>query len=629
MLKRFTAAALALLLCLPAWPVDTKISDLPTGTAPQNADKFVIARSGANFQLTWAQMVAAVTSSCSACLQVSNNLADLANIAIARTNLGLGTMALEATTSWLDKAGNLSGLASASSARTNLGLGSIATQAANSVAITGGSITGITDLAIADGGTGASDAAGARTNLGLGTMATEVATDYLAKAGNLAGLADVPTSRTNLGLGTIATQAANNVSISGGAITGTTISGSTGSFTTLAASSTVSGAGFSTYLASPPAIGGTVAAAGSFTTLAASSTVSGSGFSTYLASPPAIGGTAAAAGTFTPLTSTGLLTTAGEDSITAFAGGGQGSATALSATKNLHRVTTVATAGDSVKLPAALVGQAHYVRNDGATAMKVYGQSTETINGVASATGVLQSSGMGVWYVCTAAGQWTTTPALSMSFSTAGNIMLMQSASIGWSNSNSDPGAAATSQLSTADGSNILRVANGASAQIFRIYGTTTGPKYLSLSHNGTDGVVDTSASSGLLSLAPTNATSVTIGKPTLIATGSAANQLRASQATAPTCSTNCGTSPSVAGTDTAMIVTMGASGVPASGWVVTFNGTWAAAPSCVVQMALAGMVVGKQALTAATTTTTVTVVTNGTAPANSDKYAIHCIGVS
>jgi hypothetical protein len=85
---------------------------------------------------------------------------------------------------------------------------------------------------------------------------------------------------------------------------------SSGAFTTLSASSTVSGTGFSTYLASPPAIGGTAAAAGSFTTLSASSTVSGVGFSTYLASPPAIGGTTAAAGTFTTVTaSSGVFTT--------------------------------------------------------------------------------------------------------------------------------------------------------------------------------------------------------------------------------------------------------------------------------------------------------------------------------
>lgn len=110
---------------------------------------------------------------------------------------------------------------------------------------------------------------------------------------------------------TLTSPTINTGTISGGTVNNAAIGGTTaaaGAFTTLSASSTVSGTGFSTYLASPPAIGGTAAAAGAFTTLSASSTVSGTGFSTYLASPPAIGGTAPAAGSFTTLSASGVVT---------------------------------------------------------------------------------------------------------------------------------------------------------------------------------------------------------------------------------------------------------------------------------------------------------------------------------
>jgi hypothetical protein len=75
--------------------------------------------------------------------------------------------------------------ADAAAGRSTLGLGSIATQASSSVTITGGSVTGITDLAVADGGTGASDAATARTNLGLaiGTNVQAYDADLAAVAG--------------------------------------------------------------------------------------------------------------------------------------------------------------------------------------------------------------------------------------------------------------------------------------------------------------------------------------------------------------------------------------------------------------------------------------------------------------
>jgi len=75
------------------------------------------------------------------------------------------------------------GASDAATARTNLGLGSIATQNSNAVTITGGSISGITDLAVADGGTGASTFA--LNNVLLGNAASSFQTVAPGTSGNV------------------------------------------------------------------------------------------------------------------------------------------------------------------------------------------------------------------------------------------------------------------------------------------------------------------------------------------------------------------------------------------------------------------------------------------------------------
>ena len=99
-----------------------------------------------------------------------------------------------------------------------------------------------------------------------------------------------------------------------------------------------------------------------------------------------------------------LLEQTAVSALTAHSGGTQAGALAL--TNAVNNVTTVAAAGDSVKLPASAAGLEITIANNGANSMQVYGAGTDTINGVATATGVAQLPGQVVVYTCAVAGNW-------------------------------------------------------------------------------------------------------------------------------------------------------------------------------------------------------------------------------
>ena len=96
-----------------------------------------------------------------------------------------------------------------------------------------------------------------------------------------------------------------------------------------------------------------------------------------------------------------------EDTITATAGGVQATAKLLDATKSVHNVTTVATAADAVRLPLAIgSGVQHLVNNSGGASMKVYGSGIDTIDAVATATGVSVGVGKARLLIDIAVGKW-------------------------------------------------------------------------------------------------------------------------------------------------------------------------------------------------------------------------------
>ena len=117
-----------------------------------------------------------------------------------------------------------------------------------------------------------------------------------------------------------------------------------------------------------------------------------------------IGGVTPAAGTFTTLTATGEVKLSEADTLTASTTHTQGGATAI--TKQVSRFSVVANAGDSGVLPAATAGDFRVVINDGAHAMQVYGNGSDTIDGVAGATGVPLTNAKRAIFFCLTAGAW-------------------------------------------------------------------------------------------------------------------------------------------------------------------------------------------------------------------------------
>lgn len=90
--------------------------------------------------------------------------------------------------------------------------------------------------------------------------------------------------------------------------------------------------------------------------------------------------------------------------VVAFATGGQASATQI--TKDVNRLTTVATNGDSVKLPAGTPGMEIFIQNDGVANANIFPATGEFIDAGAANAAVSMTAGSNAKFICVDTGIW-------------------------------------------------------------------------------------------------------------------------------------------------------------------------------------------------------------------------------
>jgi hypothetical protein len=109
--------------------------------------------------------------------------------------------------------------------------------------------------------------------------------------------------------------------------------------------------------------------------------------------------------TYDSLNVTGLQYESTQDNLTALAGGGQTGATQINSMN--ARVTTVATAADSVVLMPSAKGLIVYVTNAAAAnSMNVFPAPGDKINALSANAAFAVAAGKTCAFVCYTAGQW-------------------------------------------------------------------------------------------------------------------------------------------------------------------------------------------------------------------------------